>query len=40
MLKGEGVDPGDIWQRYFKNGKTQLCEAKISFDEYDENKLT
>jgi hypothetical protein len=38
-LKGEGEDPGDIWFKYFKNGKIQRCQAKITFDEYDESKL-
>jgi len=38
-LKGEGEDPGDIWIRYFKDGKGQYCPGKITFDEYDESKL-
>lgn len=38
-LKGEGEEPGDLWYQYFRDGKTQLCKAKITFDEYDENKL-
>ena len=39
MLSGEGEESGDIWKRYFRNGKSQLCEAKIVFEDYDENKL-
>jgi hypothetical protein len=38
-LKGEGEEAGDIWVKYFKNGKIQRCQAKITFDEYDETKL-
>jgi hypothetical protein len=38
-LKGEGEEGGDIWVKYFKNGQMQDCPAKISFDEFDENKL-
>ncbi len=38
-LEGRGEEPGDLWFHYFKNGKSQHCPAKISFDEYDEAKL-
>jgi len=38
-LNGEGEENGDIWEAYFKNGKMQLCEARITFDKYDESKL-
>jgi len=33
-LYGVGDETGDIWIRYFKNGKSQYCEAKISFDPF------
>ena len=38
-LYGEGEEGGDMWHRYYKNGKSQYCPAKIVFDEYDEHKL-
>ena len=38
-LGGKGEENGDIWKKYFKNGKVQVCKAKITFDAYDEDKL-
>lgn len=38
-IEGEGEENGDLWVKYIKNGKVQVCYAKISFDEYDESKL-
>ena len=39
ILEGEGEESGDIWKRYYLNGKVQVAEAKISYDEFDEKKL-
>lgn len=38
-LQGNGEDQGDVWFKYFKAGKIQICQVVISFDVYDENKL-
>jgi hypothetical protein len=38
-LNGEGEEGGDLWKKYFLNGKMQLAKAKIVFDEFDHSKL-
>ena len=38
-LYGDGEESMDVWYKYYKNGKSQYCPAKVTFDEYDESKL-
>jgi len=39
LLYGEGEDSGDVWKKYFKNGKMHNCSTFITFEEYDESQL-
>lgn len=38
-LHGEGEEVGDIWNKYFKNGKMQKAKAQIIIPEFNEALL-
>lgn len=38
-LSGVGEEKEDMWREYYKNGKCQREDAKITFDPFDESKL-
>ena len=39
-LEGEGEESGDIWIKYFLNGKSQTAKAQITFEEFNLGKLS
>jgi hypothetical protein len=38
-VHGEGEEAGDIWDKWFLNGKMQVCEAKIVIPDFDPEQL-
>ena len=40
VLRGDGESNDDMWVKYFLNGKMQAEYAKITFGDFDENKLS
>lgn len=38
-LHGEGEESGDIWKKYFLNGKVQVAKAEIIIAGFDESLL-
>ena len=39
ILTGEGEKAGDLWKKYFLNGKCQKVEATITYEGFDQSKL-
>ncbi len=39
QLQGEGEENGDAWKLYVKDGHSQLCKARLVYDEFDKGKL-
>lgn len=38
-LNGNGEESGDMWQCYYKDGKSQFCKSIITYEPFDESKL-
>jgi hypothetical protein len=38
-VEGRGEEHGDHWIKYFKDGQMQRCNAVVSFEEYDPQKM-
>tara|TARA_B110000285_G_scaffold143342_1_gene160148 strand:+ start:609 stop:908 length:300 start_codon:yes stop_codon:yes gene_type:complete len=36
---GEGEEFDDIWKAYFKYGRMQMCEYRITYEDFDESLL-
>lgn len=37
ILEGEGEDQGDVWIKYFYNGRMDVCRATLVFDKPTED---
>jgi hypothetical protein len=38
-LNGVGEGSGDIWSEYYRNGKMQVCNAKLVMPDFDDRLL-
>jgi len=39
-LDGDGEETGDVWRKYYCNGKVQDAKAKMVYEPFDFNKLS
>ncbi|AGO47444.1 hypothetical protein Phi19:3_gp040 [Cellulophaga phage phi19:3] len=38
-IYGKGEEYDDTWKAYFKDGKMQMCKAKIEYDDFNESLM-
>lgn len=38
-LRGEGEESGDVWVKYFKEGKMQVSKAEVKLEPFDATRL-